>query len=262
MVMRQELQINRYFDHAMSSGEEQNFLISLAASDDMRIAFRSHLELMKAVREDKDGLRSVAQVRNRTLTALGLSAAAVTPFIEQELVRNAKPLEASSTSNHPLTASIGGASKGGLFSTLLRTPKYALSTGIMLGFLGAVTVMNLAPSSGNAPHGITPAATTSQPVVTPDVQKPTNSAASETIPASNGLNSVQASSRSHGASDRAASAAKPASPSPTTLENQGHVMTATPATSIVPEVNVGGKGAMQTHKATIHNTTTDSTKAR
>src|SRR5437762_5789726 len=88
--MKQEEQINRYLEHAMSSGEEQNFLITLAASDDMRMAFRSHLELMKAVRKDKDDLRTVAQVRNRTLAALGLSATAAGAFIEQELVRSNK----------------------------------------------------------------------------------------------------------------------------------------------------------------------------
>jgi hypothetical protein len=88
MVLKQEELLARYFEHRMSVDEEQNFLIQLAASDELRTAFRSHLELQKAIRDDKDDLRAVAQVRTRTLTALGLSAAAVTPFIEQELMKS------------------------------------------------------------------------------------------------------------------------------------------------------------------------------
>src|SRR5579871_1978153 len=117
MMLRQEEQISRYFDHAMSSQEEQNFLIALAASDAMRIAFRSQLELMKAVRSDADDLRSVAaarvpNVRNRTLTALGLSATAVTPFIEQELRHSAA------------TAAFTPSAPRG-FSSFFAKPKYA-----------------------------------------------------------------------------------------------------------------------------------------
>ena len=172
MGIRQEEQIDRYFEHGMTAGEETNFLIALAASDEMRVAFRSQLELMKAVRDDKDALRSglttgssdaslragsgLVEVRNRTLTALGLSAAAVTPFLEQELLRNERAAEAAQTS--PQAASLGGpwASLGGPWASL-RSPKYALGAGILLGFLGSIGLMNVWHSQpATAPRTIAP----------------------------------------------------------------------------------------------------------
>lgn len=74
MNIRDEELVQRYFDHSMSSGEEQNFLIDVAARDDMRMAFRSQLELLKAIKFDKDILGGTGLVRERTLAALGLTA--------------------------------------------------------------------------------------------------------------------------------------------------------------------------------------------
>jgi len=185
MTLGQEEQISRYFDHAMSSGEEQNFLITLAASDTMRIAFRSQLELMKAVRSDADRLRSVAAgrttaVRDRTLTALGLSATAVTPFIEQELRDHAAPMFNSTPSSAP-----SAPHRASVAAHFLAKPKYALGTGLFLGFLSAVAVLNIA---GPGNHAVT-----SQHVAQPAVVSAPNppvSANKETIPASADLNKV------------------------------------------------------------------------
>lgn len=74
MNIRDEELVHRYFDHSMSGGEEQNFLIDVAARDDMRMAFRSQLELLKAIKFDKDVLGGTGLVRERTLAALGLTA--------------------------------------------------------------------------------------------------------------------------------------------------------------------------------------------
>lgn len=74
MNIRDEELVQRYFDHSMSGGEEQNFLIDVAARDDMRMAFRSQLELLKAIKFDKDILGGTGLVRERTLAALGLTA--------------------------------------------------------------------------------------------------------------------------------------------------------------------------------------------
>jgi hypothetical protein len=175
MTNSQEQQISQYFDHAMSSAEEQNFLITLAASDTMRIAFRSQLELMKAVRNDADRLRSVAAgrtaaVRDRTLTALGLSATAVTPFIEQELMDSQHDAPHTTAPSAPHRANF------------LAKPKYALGTGLFLGFMSAVAVLNLAGPSKQA--------AVSQHVSQPanvSVQSP---ARNETIPASADLHKV------------------------------------------------------------------------
>lgn len=183
MMINQEEQISRYFDHTMSSSEEQNFLITLAASDAMRIAFRSQLELMKAVRHDADRLRSVAAgrttaVRDRTLTALGLSATAVAPFIEQEIDRswhNATPSAPHQTANvSPVR---------GFFAK----PKYALGTGLFLGFMSAVAVLNVA-GPGHQTALVPPARVAPPVVVAPaSVQ---NRADQETIPASSDLHKV------------------------------------------------------------------------
>ncbi len=174
-MMRQEEQISQYFDHAMTSGEEQNFLITLAASDAMRIAFRSQLELMKAVRSDADSLRSVAAVRDRTLTALGLSATAVTPFIEQELIRSSRNHDAAQAGSSPTMSSAP--------RSFFSKPKYALGTGLFLGFISAVTLLNIAtPSHQASPVSAVRVAQPAAPVISPLTQ--------ETIPASNGLHSV------------------------------------------------------------------------
>jgi hypothetical protein len=179
MTNSQELQISQYFDHAMNSAEEQNFLITLAASDTMRIAFRSQLELMKAVRSDADRLRSVAAgrtaaVRDRTLTALGLSATAVTPFIEQELMGSSHDASTNTIPSAPHRAGF------------LAKPKYALGTGLFLGFLSAVAVLNIAGPGHQA--ALTPAVRVQQPVVAP--ANVSQSAANETIPASADLHKV------------------------------------------------------------------------
>jgi hypothetical protein len=75
MNIRDEELVQRYFERDMTTGEEQNFLIDVAARDDMRLAFRSHLELIKAVGRDREISSATALVRERTLAALGLSAA-------------------------------------------------------------------------------------------------------------------------------------------------------------------------------------------
>jgi hypothetical protein len=79
MNIRDEELVQRYFDHSMSGGEEQSFLIDVAARDDMRMAFRSQLELLKAIKFDKDVLGGTGLVRERTLAALGLTAMLATP---------------------------------------------------------------------------------------------------------------------------------------------------------------------------------------
>lgn len=187
MMMRQEEQITRYFEHGMSAAEEQNFLISLAASDEMRVSFRSQLELMKAVRSDSDALRSVASVRDRTLMALGLSATAVTPFIEQELIRSSR--------NQPQPSATSG------FARLLHAPKYALGTGLFLGFISAVAVMNIIPATQHATGLLVapaPVVRVAQPV---NVQNPLTP---ETIsPAQSLTTTAESQSREHAASSTA-----------------------------------------------------------
>ena len=240
-MMKQEEQINRYLEHGMSSAEEQNFLISLAASDDMRMAFRSHLELMKAVRRDKDDLRSVAQVRNRTLAALGLSATAASAFIEQELVRSNKehaaPLQHAEVVSGPgpLLTRIG---------RFIGMQKLAIGTGLALGFLAATGVFTsgLVGSSHEALKS--PSAAVSQPVSEPKApaESPATSAtvSNETVEHTNALHNR---GRAHHSAP--ASVGTQTVAAPTTPANLNR-------TSEIPEVNKVGQGQVSANKAKIN----------
>jgi hypothetical protein len=187
MVLKQEELLTKYFEHRMTGDEEQNFLIQLAASDDLRTAFRSHLELQRAIREDKDDLRAVAQVRNRTLTALGLSASAVTPFIEHELMKNAAATETQKASLVPSVS---------LFSRIAgvaRNRFAILTSGLLLGFVAATAIFS--SNSGLVQHGPAVSTTSQAPAFTPEsapattaTPSPAATTADETIQQDNGLN--------------------------------------------------------------------------
>ena len=210
----------------MTPSEEQNFLISVAASDQMRIAFRSQLELMKAVRSDKDALHAgmsghpVAHVRYRTLAALGLSAAAA-PFLDQGLTHGsaAQTGEASMATVMPRTSWLGN---------LIRTPKLAITAGLALGILSTTAVMRLTEG--------TPAPVVQTVVATPSVvpvKTPINAQSSEPITAPNGLNNSSHSER---------------------LAGHHAVHTSTVGTanqSTIPEMSKSNVGTMLSHPATI-----------
>ena len=255
MGLKQEEQITRYFEHRMSSAEEQNFLISLAASDELRIAFRSHIELIKAVRQDKDDLRSVAQIRNRTLTALGLSATALTPFIEQELLRSAKNQEQRIVDDAATAerAAVGRSWYAPLKS-LIHTPKIALSTGLVLGFLSAAVLMNVTSHDPRV-AGAVPG-TQAQPSSESGIQLNTKPAeriisSEETIPAAKGLNTVA----------RPASSLAQVSGQNRMMSSSGTAMSHDPKSTSVPEVTKSRQGMMDVNKAKIKSPN-DSAKAR
>jgi len=238
-----EEQLNRYFEHAMSGGEEQNFLISVAASDEMRIAFRSQLELMKAVRSDKDELRvgvsgqPVAHVRNRTLTALGLSATAVTPFIEHELTRSSAGVQAAEVAVGPM----GWLSKAVSF---FRRPALALTGGLALGVLSTTAVMHYtAPNNGSAIIKTAPSPTAeTKTILRPQDDRSSN----EPLAPSKALNSSDHSANmaQHHATHNGHTVASHTARSAATV--------ATP--SSIPEISRSDAATMKSKKATITNT--------
>lgn len=130
MNLRDEEQLQQYFERKMTSGEEQNFLINIAARDDMRLAFRSQLELLRAVRADKDVFTSAVLVRSRTLTALGLGAALLPNALKDNEVAQAALVPQANS----------------LWSFIKR-PVSMLVAGVLLGT--AVTY-SLAPSSNTS----------------------------------------------------------------------------------------------------------------
>lgn len=135
MNLKHEEQITRYFERQMSSGEEQSFLISLAASDEMRIAFRSHLELMKALRQDKESMTSAVPVRARTFAALGIAASAI-PFMDNEL-RSAPIQQTASVA--PAVATKTGLS---IVKNFVRSHALGMALGVGVGLGGAMLMDN------------------------------------------------------------------------------------------------------------------------
>ena len=134
MNIRDEEQLQQYFERQMTSGQEQNFLIDVAARDDMRLAFRSQLELLKAVREDKDASGSPTFVRTKTLTALGLGGALV---------------PSSLTEHEAQAAAIGSSSIWQSIGSAFRRPAVSITTGLLFGILGTAAFM---PSNVNPAH--------------------------------------------------------------------------------------------------------------
>jgi hypothetical protein len=252
MVMKHEEQLNDFFEHTLSPAEEQNFLISVAASDELRIAFRSQLELMKAVRSDKDNLRvganPVAQVRNRTLAALGLSATAATPFIEQELMRGGR-VEQAHTASQAASVSGPGLQR---FGHLLHIPALALSAGLLLGILSTTAVEHFTTSSA------IPTATSSNihaRVLTPSMNPPLRPRTIETIPAKNGLHNSSFVAAEHPLR-RAMHHANRVAVSNRMSETP---VTKVAASSAIPEVSRNQPGEMHSNKPIIR--TNDTAKA-
>jgi hypothetical protein len=271
MVRKHEEQLNDFFEHALSPAEEQNFLISVAASDELRIAFRSQLELMKAVRSDKDNLRMgaspVAQVRNRTLAALGLSATAATPFIEQELMRSekgemgaAKGNLGASKGEQSLVASQAASVSGpGMqwFGHLLHTPAFVLTAGLVLGILSTTAVEHFSSSSAVLPA--TPRGVHAR-VLEPSTDVLIRPRTIETIPAKNGLHNSNLTvpvdrgrSSEHPHRMVAHHARIPAS----AIMNEAGDVKATPS---IPEISRNQPGVMHANKPIIQ--TSDSAKAK
>ena len=143
MTLKNEELLSKYFERKMTSSEEQNFLISVAANDELRLAFRSQLELMRAVSNDKDGIRSAAQVRARTLAALGLSTLAADSFLEHELM--SRPAKQSATEGVKEVATrdvvMQSASAGG-FMNFIKSPVATVMGGLTVGFIAAVAIFS------------------------------------------------------------------------------------------------------------------------
>jgi hypothetical protein len=174
MTLRNEDLIVRYFDRNMSVSEEQNFLISLAASDELRIAFRSHLELNRAIRQDKDDMRPVAQVRSRTLATLGLTAAATLPFLEQALVQSSDPVRAATTHVIPAQVTAPTVEQSSWISTLIRSTSgrfAALTSGLLLGFSSALVFMNIGTSGLPQNTRLTNPATVAPSITAPSTEQ-------------------------------------------------------------------------------------------
>jgi hypothetical protein len=166
MTLKNEELLSRYFERKMTSGEEQNFLISVAANDELRLAFRSQLELMRAVSNDKDGIRSAAEVRMRTLAALGLSTLAADEFIEHELL--SRPAHQMATGEVKREVIVQAASAPTGFMGFIKSPIATIVGGLAVGFMAAVAIFSSPEPEISAP-GFTPA---QQQISAPQTEAP------------------------------------------------------------------------------------------
>ena len=116
----------------------------------------------------------MAHVRYRTLAALGLSATAASPLLDQEFTR-----EIATRAAIPATVT----PRLPWFSNIMRAPMLALTAGLALGILSTTAVMHY--TEGSAAPIIRSVSTI--PSVVP-VKTPINVQTNEPITAPNGLN--------------------------------------------------------------------------
>src|SRR3954470_16450821 len=73
--MTQDERISAYIDNELSLEQEQEFLISLAASDGLRKSFRSELVLKKVLHRDEAVTNPPRKLRGAVFATLGLAEA-------------------------------------------------------------------------------------------------------------------------------------------------------------------------------------------
>jgi hypothetical protein len=170
--------ISSYIDNELTAVQEQEFLISLAANDNLRSSFRTELTLKNIVHRDESLITPPRALRASVFAAIGLSAAAA-------------PDAANATANaasNPVSTSTVATQSSSFFKTLFATKMNALFTTLSLsvatlvGFVGhdvvvgepattqTVQTNNATPATGNV---AAPVQTTSNEVV---AEKPVASA--------------------------------------------------------------------------------------
>jgi len=73
--MTHDDRISSYIDNEFSAEQEQEFLISLAASEGLRKSFRSELVLKKVLHHDEAAMNPPRKLRGAVFASLGLAAA-------------------------------------------------------------------------------------------------------------------------------------------------------------------------------------------
>src|SRR5580704_2985487 len=76
--MTHDERISSYIDNEFSSEQEQEFLISLAASEGLRKSFRSELVLKKVLHRDVATVNPPRKLRGAVFASLGLGGAGIT----------------------------------------------------------------------------------------------------------------------------------------------------------------------------------------
>jgi hypothetical protein len=169
------------------------------------------------------------------------------PFIEQELMRSASPSPKNQgPSASPVVQAGAGRPWWKMVQGLVRTPKLALGTGLLLGFLSAATLMNITGShTGSVPNTHPSIQQTTAGNNTDRTIRTEKVASDETIPAINALHTITRPAASP-VKDRQAHALTPkvhiAANSRTTLDAKN---------ASVPVQTLSRQGVMDVNKATI-----------
>lgn len=169
--MTNDDRISAYIDNELTTEQEQELLISLAANDSLRKSFRSELVLKKVVHADERGINPPRYLRAAVFAAIGLGVATAATAEAQ----------AATVQTAPAASVTASAPTHGLLKTLFASKLNALLTAAGLTVAGVTgygvhTLVNpsahqeiLAPTTTTAP--MTPMQTTETPSNT--MQQPT-----------------------------------------------------------------------------------------
>jgi negative regulator of sigma E activity len=162
--MTNDERISAYIDNELTGEQEQELLISLAASDTLRKSFRSELVLKKVVRTDERAVNPPRQLRAAVFAAVGIGAAAAL---------GAETANASTVSAQAPSFSTASAPSHGLLKTLFASKINALLT---------ATGLTIAGIAGYGVHTLTTPARVTHEVVIPAATAPALTTAPMTQP--------------------------------------------------------------------------------
>jgi hypothetical protein len=127
--------ISSYIDNELTAVQEQEFLISLAANDNLRSSFRTELTLKNIVHRDESLITPPRALRASVFAAIGLSAG-LSAAAPEAANAASNPVSTSTTAMH------GASQSSTFFKTLFATKMNALFTTLSLsvatlvGFVG------------------------------------------------------------------------------------------------------------------------------
>jgi len=181
--MTQDERISAYIDNELSLEQEQEFLISLAASDGLRKSFRSELVLKKVLHRDEAVTNPPRKLRTAVFATLGVAAAS------ELTASNANAASANSAATHS-----GAMASKGFIKALFATKMNALVTaaGISVSALagyGVHAVVNPVPT--HVTHIVAPAKQVSSAAKSSEVNSTASSSGEQSLVADQSSNHNQ-----------------------------------------------------------------------
>ena len=118
--MTHDERISSYIDNELSAEQEQEFLISLAASDGLRRSFRSELMLKNVLHRDESSTNPPRKLRAAVFATLGLAATGIAADNAQASQAVSGFSQAGSTASGSI-AKAGSTAPRGLLKALFAT---------------------------------------------------------------------------------------------------------------------------------------------